>query len=127
MQWTLYYDGGCNLCHAAKLRVERWAEAAGQPLHVDILQGPEASSKGYGMGSMVLEVDGKALYGGDAWLEMMRVSPWYLRWLSWLRFTGFTRWLVRVGYGFVARVRFRVFGRRACPLPPVKPGGSQAS
>lgn len=117
MAWTLYYDGGCNLCHASKLRVERWAERAKLPLHVDILQSPEAIEKGYGS-AMVLEVDGEPLYGADAWLAMMQIAPWYLRWVGWLGLVPGVRQLMKAGYGVVARYRYRWFGTRACPLPP---------
>lgn len=115
MAWKLYYDGGCNLCHASKLRVERWAERAGQPLDVDILQSPEAIEKGYGE-AMVLEAD-QVYIGADAWLRLMSVAPWYLRWIGFMRHTRPTRWLATTLYGIVARLRYRLFGRRACPIP----------
>lgn len=114
--WKLFYDGGCNLCHTSKLRVERWAEAAGQPLEVEILQSDEAITKGY-QDAMVLEADGKVYQGADAWLHIMRIAPWYVRWLSLLALTPPTRWLASQGYWIVARLRFRIWGRRTCPIP----------
>lgn len=116
--WKLYYDGGCNLCHASKLRAERWAEKAGQPLDVDILQGPDAIAKGY-REAMVLEAD-RVYVGADAWLKLMDVAPWYLRWIGLMQHTTPTRWLATRLYGIVARLRYRLFGRRSCPIPRAK-------
>ena len=118
MEWKLYYDGGCNLCHTSKLKAEKWAERAGQPLSVDILQSDTAIEKGYWEnGLMVLEADGRVYSGADAWLRIMKISPWYLRWLSWANLTPPTRWLARFFYGIVARVRYNIWGTRACKIP----------
>ena len=117
MTWNLYYDGGCNLCHASKLRAEKWAERAGQPLHVEILQSEEAMNKGYDLENMVLEADGQVYKRADAWLRMMAIAPWYLRWVGWFRFTGVSRAIAKFIYELVARIRYKVWGRRACPLP----------
>lgn len=116
-QWKLFYDGGCNLCHTSKLRAEGWAEKAGQPLQVEVIQSEEGLEKGYTTGSMVLEVDGKPIFGADAWLRIMRVAPWYFRPVAWMAYTPPTRALAKFGYGLVARVRYRIWGSRACPLP----------
>lgn len=115
MTWKLFYDGGCNLCHASKLRAERWAERSGQPMVVDILQSEEAQNKGYG-NAMVLEAD-RVYSGADAWMKLMTIAPLYLRWLSWVRLTPPTRWLAARLYGIVAHYRYKWFGTRACPLP----------
>lgn len=120
MAWKLFYDGGCNLCHTSKLRAEKWAERAGVDLQVDVLQGPEAQQKGYELTTMVLEAE-QVYYGADAWLRILSIAPWYLRWLSALRLTRPTRWLAALAYGVVARLRYRLFGTRACPLPGAKP------
>ena|SRR5947209_4261634 len=117
MAWKLFYDGGCNLCHASKLRAERWAERAHQPLDVDILQSDEAIAKDYGMHTMILEADGEVLRGADAWLKIMTIAPWYLRWISWAGKTKFTRTIAKRIYGLVARYRYKWFGRRSCPIP----------
>lgn len=125
-EWTLYYDGGCNLCHASKLRAETWAEKAKKPLRVEILQSDESIHKGYlEKGLMVLEVGNDVLYGADAWLEIMKVSPWYLRPVSWMALTGPTRAVARFFYGWVARVRFKLFGVRACPIPSMLEHGTE--
>jgi predicted DCC family thiol-disulfide oxidoreductase YuxK len=110
-QWKLFYDGGCNLCHVSQLRLEKWAESAGQAVSVEILQSPEAIEKGYGEG-MVLEVDGKAFIGSEAWLRTQSVWPWYLKPLVIV-----PKPILRWGYGVVARFRYRLFGRRSCPIP----------
>jgi predicted DCC family thiol-disulfide oxidoreductase YuxK len=114
--WKLFYDGGCNLCHASKLRSERWAERAGRPLEVDVLASDEAIAKGYGE-MMVLEADGAVLTGADAWLKMMTLAPVPLRWLSLMRLTKPTRAIAAFFYGIVARYRYRWFGTRSCPMP----------
>lgn len=116
--WNLYYDGGCNLCHKSQLRAERWAKRAGQPLHVEVLQSEEAIGKGYDPTTMVLEADGKVYTRADAWLRIMAIAPWYARWLSWFRHTAPTRAIARFFYELVAKWRYRIWGTRACPLPP---------
>lgn len=115
--WKLFYDGGCNLCHVSQLRAERWARRAGQPLEVDILLSDEALAKEYPQDAMVLEADGKVYIGADAWLKIMEVAPWYLRWMSWMRLTPPTRAAARFFYGIVARFRYKLFGTRACQIP----------
>jgi predicted DCC family thiol-disulfide oxidoreductase YuxK len=120
-QWTLYYDGGCNLCHTSKLKIEKWAEKAHQPLHVDVLQSDEGIRKGYSLEGMILEIDGKPHIGYDAWLESMKVSPWYLRGIYVIRNVQPFRWFFKVGYGFVAKYRLMMFGTRSCEIPLRKP------
>lgn len=111
-KWTLFYDGGCNLCHLGRLRIEDWAPRAGIDLRVEVLQSAEAIGKGYG-DAMVLEVDGKPLFGAEAWIETLGISPMPFRMARWI-----PRPLLRLGYGLVARYRYRIFGRRSCPIPP---------
>ncbi|HZH99338.1 MAG TPA: DUF393 domain-containing protein [Fimbriimonadaceae bacterium] len=120
MAWKLYYDGGCNLCHESKLRLESWAKSAGQPLDVDILQSEEAINKGYNSENMILEADGHVYSRADAWLKAMTVAPWYLRWVSWFRLTKPTKRLATVFYDLIAKFRYRLFGKRACPLPKAR-------
>lgn len=122
MVWNLYYDGGCNLCHASKLRAEHWAKKSEQPLNVDILQSPSAIQKGFDTTTMVLEAD-KTYFGADAWLKIMTLAPWYLRWISWFRLTPPTAWLAKSTYTLIAKFRYRWFGTRACPLPNRNPPG----
>ena len=121
--WKLFYDGGCNLCHVSKLRAEKWAEKAGQPLAVDVLASDEAISKGYGQ-MMVLEADGRVFTAADASMKILTIAPWYLRWLSWFRKTKPTMALARFVYNIIARYRYKWFGTRACQVPvrPQKTG-----
>jgi predicted DCC family thiol-disulfide oxidoreductase YuxK len=106
------------LCHVSKLRAERWAEQAGQALRVDVLQSAEAITKGYG-DAMVLEAD-RVYFGADAWLKLMTLSPWYLRWLAWLGRWPLVGPLMKFGYAVVARYRKKWFGSRACPVPSTR-------
>jgi predicted DCC family thiol-disulfide oxidoreductase YuxK len=119
MAWKLFYDGGCNLCHASQLRAERWAKKAGQPLDVDILASHEAIEKGYA-DAMVLEADGKVYQAADAWFKMMTVAPWYVRWVSWFRYWKPTRWLASKVYDLIAKYRIKWFGSRSCQIPTDK-------
>lgn len=121
MAWTLYYDGGCNLCHASKLRAERWAERAHRPLAVEVLQSPVAIEKGYfhgtGPSQMVLETESEVLYAADAWMRLLELAPWYLRWIPFACRPRPLRSVAKALYFLVARFRYRLFGTRACPLP----------
>jgi predicted DCC family thiol-disulfide oxidoreductase YuxK len=120
MAWKLYYDGGCNLCHTSKLRAEKWAEKAHKVLDVNILQSPEAISKGYPGDAMVLEAGDEVYFGADAWLQIMTFSPWYLRWIAACRRFPPFAWIAKKGYNLVARFRYKWFGTRACPIPPAR-------
>lgn len=115
--WTLYYDGGCNLCHTSQLRIEKWAARAGQPLHVDVLQSDEAIQKGYTLEGLVLEIDGQPHIGYDGFLESTKVGPFWLRWLYPVRNNKLIRRIVKWAYSIVAKFRYKWFGTRSCPIP----------
>ncbi|MBS1704542.1 MAG: DUF393 domain-containing protein [Armatimonadetes bacterium] len=119
-EWVLFYDGGCNLCHVSKLRVESWAEKAGQPFRATPLQSDEGVDRGYGFEAMVLEAD-KTYKAADAWLKLMDIAPWYLRWVGWLGHIPSVRSLLTWGYGVVAKYRYKWFGTRECKLPTPPP------
>ena len=119
-QWTLYYDGGCNLCHTSQLTLEKWAKRAGQPLHVNVLQSDESLHKGYTLEGLVLEIDGEPHIGYDGWLESMKVAPWYLRGFYALRKLAPFRWVIKNSYAIVAKYRLKWFGTRACQIPQAK-------
>lgn len=116
MAWTLYYDGGCNLCHHSKLRVEHWADRAGIALTATPLQSPEGQGKGYGS-AMVLETESGTYAAVHAWFRLLEIAPIPLRWLGYLGRIPPVRWIAWPFYEAVARTRYKVFGRRACELP----------
>lgn len=115
--WTLYYDGGCNLCHTSKLQAEAWAERSGRPLEVDVLVSDAALAKGYGGQEMILEADGKVFRAAEAWLKLMEIAPWYLRWVAFVARLAPIGWLAKKGYEVVARNRIKWFGSRECQIP----------
>lgn len=110
-RWVVYYDGQCNLCHASAKTIKGWARDRNKPLETHTLQSPGAKAKGYGE-KMVLETPQKTYYAGDAWLKVMELAPWHLRWISWLNNFGPTRWLAKLFYGFIANTRYFWFGKR---------------
>ena len=114
--WNLYYDGGCNLCDASRLQVEDWAQRADQPLVASPLQSTEALRKGYVGDAMVLETGSEVLYAENAWLRLLTISPWYLRWLFWLSKVPPLAYLMRIGYRIVAANRRKWFGSKACQI-----------
>jgi predicted DCC family thiol-disulfide oxidoreductase YuxK len=97
-QWRLFYDSDCEFCTRSMRRAVRWAERAGQPMESLPLDGPAALARGYGA-DLVLEAD-QVYKGGDAWLALFSLAPWYLRW----RFAGVRR-LFGAAYRLVARNR----------------------
>ncbi len=103
------------MCHSSRLRAERWAVRAGQPFDADVLAGADGRAKGYAE-EMVLEADGRVYKAAEAWLKVLSLAPWYLRWLRILGKTRLTMALARIGYGVVAKYRRRWFGTRACRL-----------
>jgi len=102
--WMLYYDGGCKLCQRSQLRAERWARSAGQPMEVDVLASEQSRAKGYGE-ALILEADGKTFQAAEAWLKLMTIAPWYLRWIAALRMTRPTFALASWVYGIIERNR----------------------
>ena len=117
MTWKLYYDGECNLCHGSQLQVVKWAKRAGQEIETDVLQSEAAFAQGYKGDAMVLEAD-KVYFAEDAWLRLMNVAPWYLRWVGWIGSIPGIHQILGLGYRLVAKYRKRWFGNRSCPLPP---------
>lgn len=114
--WTLYYDGGCNLCHASQIRAVRWAQRAGQALNAVPLQSVEAAAKGYTLDGMVLERDGSVYKASRAWIELLAIAPWYLRWIHWVGKVPGIRSILSWGYGIVAKYRLKWFGTRECSI-----------
>jgi predicted DCC family thiol-disulfide oxidoreductase YuxK len=115
------FDGVCNLCHravrfllerdpAARLRFASLQSGVGRALLAE--HGLDADA----LDTIVLvDADGAHLRS-DAALRIVRVlgPPW-----SWLRvLAALPRPLRDAGYDFVARNRYRWFGKKdACPMP----------
>lgn len=116
MTWKLYYDGECNLCHGSQLQVVKWAQRSGQPVETEVLQSAEAGAKGYAA-DMVLEAD-KVYLAENAWLKLMRIAPWYLRWIGFVGEVPGIKQVVGLVYRVFAHYRKKWFGKRSCPLPP---------
>jgi predicted DCC family thiol-disulfide oxidoreductase YuxK len=109
MTWKLYYDGECNLCHGSQLQVARWASKSGQDIETEILQSDEAQNKGY---------EGDEIYRAHkAWIKLMTVAPWYLRWVAPVAKLPLLSWFTKIGYQFIAKYRKKFFGKRVCQLP----------
>jgi predicted DCC family thiol-disulfide oxidoreductase YuxK len=122
---TVFYDGHCGLCHGGVKFIVRRDRAGA--FRFAPLQGPtfESSISPAERAAMpdsmaVRTVDGRLLLKSDAWRYILR------------RLGGLWKVLAAVvsivpgplqdiAYDFVARIRFRIFGRRedVCPvLPP---------
>lgn len=123
------FDGVCGFCNRsvqfllARDRIGRFRFAP--------LQGELAERLGRQYGFDVADLDTMYLvadYGGPNERVLARSAavftalgalpvPWsWLRWLAWI-----PRSLTDAGYRFVARHRYRLFGRReSCPLPPAE-------
>lgn len=115
------FDGVCNLCHGAVrflLEHDAGARLRFAPLQSDVgrtllaQHGLDADA----LETMVLvDADGAHLRS-DAALRIVRAlgPPW-----SWLRvLAALPRPLRDAGYDFVARKRYRWFGKKdACPMP----------
>lgn len=117
MVWKLYYDGECNLCHGSQLTVVKWAKRSGQEVETEVLQSPEAEEQGFSGEQMVLLAD-RRYDAEEAWLKLMQVAPWYIKWVGWVGWIPGIKQLLGLGYRIVAKYRKKWFGTRACPLPP---------
>jgi len=120
----LFYDGHCALCHrAVKFAVKHDRKGAFRfaPLQGTTLQSTVPARQRAGLpDSMVLRTsDGRLLFRSDAWLHILRRLGGGWKFLAGLC-SVFPRFLRDWVYDFVARIRFRVFGRRdeLCPIVP---------
>lgn len=116
-EWTLYYDGGCNLCEASQTVAGRWALRSKIPFRTVMLQEPEAIAKGLDPDLMTLDTPEGRFSAADAWLQLMRIGPVLLRPVAWFRLTKPTLWIARKVYNFIAARRTAWFGTRECKLP----------
>jgi predicted DCC family thiol-disulfide oxidoreductase YuxK len=121
----LFYDGHCGLCHGAvKFVVKR--DRAGNAFRFAPLQGPtfEARVPAERRASLpdsiiVLTNEGTLLARSDAFLHILRRLGG-----GWKALAGALALIPRVvrdaAYDFIARIRYRIFGKRdeLCPIVP---------
>ena len=114
------YDATCVLCARSKARLQTWPTAG--RMRFVALQSPEARELVPGlpeeqfMGAMHVVEEGRVYSGADAWFRIMRLSPLWLAWISWIA----PRFLAGPIYAFIARNRYHWFGRTcdsgSCPV-----------
>lgn len=125
MPERLFYDGSCALCHWA-VRFVLARDPHGRafrfaPLDSEAFRGaaPAAVRAALPDSLVVQTADGELLTKSAAVVHILRRlgTPW--RWLGGVA-RVFPRVLLDPLYDFVARVRYRVFGREpeACPVIP---------
>ena len=120
-QPVILFDGVCNFCNSVVQFVIR--QDAGEHLHFAPLQSPAGQKllqqhhlpqKDF---ETFLLVDNNTVYQkSDAALRVAKHFKWYWQWVQVLRFIP-RPWRNAV-YSFVARNRYRWFGKRdACMIP----------
>jgi len=108
---TILYDATCVLCSRSKAKLEAWRTAGS--LRFLALQSPEAPALVPGMdpktylGAMHVLEDGKVFSGHEGWFRIMRFAPLPLA----LGAAATPSWLAKPLYAWVARNRYRWFGR----------------
>ena len=108
---TILYDAQCVLCTRSKARLETWRTAGS--MRFLALQSPEARALLPGMderqymGAMHVVEEGKVYSAHDGWFRIMRLSPLPLA----LGASLTPSWLARPIYAWVARNRYRWFGK----------------
>lgn len=121
----IFYDGHCGLCHRA-VRFVIARDAHGQFFRFAPLQGttfgklvPTAERASLPDSMVVLTGDGRLLIRSDAFIYILRRLGGFWRVLG--RIIAVIPRGIRDGvYNIIARLRYRVFGRRAevCPVTP---------
>lgn len=122
---TLFYDGTCGLCHRAVKFVLR-RDPAGEFFRFAPLQGstfeaviPIAERAGLPDSIVVRTLEGALLARSDAVIHILRRLGG-----GWNSVGSFVAAIPRTirdaGYDFIARIRYRIFGRRVdyCPIVP---------
>jgi predicted DCC family thiol-disulfide oxidoreductase YuxK len=123
----LFYDGHCALCHRAVkfvLRHDRSGQAFRfAPLQGEMFQAKVAEGRRAGLPDsvVVLTRDGELLVRSAAFLHIFRRLGGGWRVLAAL-LSLIPRGLRDIVYDFVARIRYRVFGKREdlCPIVPAE-------
>lgn len=108
---TILYDGTCVLCMRSKERLQTWRTAPS--MRFLALQSEEARALLPGMdphtymGAMHVVEEGKVFSAHEGWFRIMRLSPLPLALAS----AMVPKALARPVYAWVARNRYRWFGR----------------
>jgi predicted DCC family thiol-disulfide oxidoreductase YuxK len=123
----IFYDGHCGLCHRAVRFViardpegRRFRYAPLQGMTFAALVSEERRAK-LPDSIVVLTEDGRLLSRSDAFVHIMRRLGGFWRLLAGI--IGVIPRVIRDGvYDFIARVRYRIFGRReeVCPVTPAE-------
>jgi predicted DCC family thiol-disulfide oxidoreductase YuxK len=123
----IFYDGHCGLCHRA-VRFVIARDPEGQRFRFAPLQGttieklvPAEQRAGLPDSVAVLADDGRLLVRSDAFIHILRRLGGFWRFAAGI--IGVVPRAIRDGvYDFIARVRYRIFGRRVevCPVTPAK-------
>jgi predicted DCC family thiol-disulfide oxidoreductase YuxK len=123
----LFYDGHCGLCHRAvkfALKHDRGGRAFRfAPLQGETFLARVAAERRAGLPDsvVVLRRDGELLVRSAGFVHIFRrLGGGWGVWASVLSFVP--RGLLDLVYDFVARIRYRVFGRQddLCPIVPVE-------
>jgi predicted DCC family thiol-disulfide oxidoreductase YuxK len=108
---TVLYDATCVLCSKSKQRLESWRTAPA--IRFLALQSDEARALLPGMdpqtylGAMHVVDGGKVYSAHEGWFRIMRLAPLPLA----LGAAATPGWLARPIYSWIARNRFRWFGK----------------
>lgn len=108
---TILYDGTCVLCRGSKERLEKWRTAPSMrflALQTDEARMllPAMDPKTY-LGAMHVVEEGKVFSAHEGWYRLMRLAPLPLA----LGAALTPRWLAKPLYAWVARNRYRWFGK----------------
>jgi predicted DCC family thiol-disulfide oxidoreductase YuxK len=123
----LFYDGHCGLCHRAVKFVLKY-DRTGRAFRFAPLQGetfsalvPEAERAALPDSVIVRTADGALLVRTAAFIHILRRLGGGWRALAAI-LDVVPRGLRDAAYDFVARVRYRIFGRRddVCPIVPTE-------
>ncbi len=66
---------------------------------------------------MVLEADGKVYQAAEAWMKLMSIAPWYLRWVGLFGKTKPTMAMATWAYGIVAKYPNQMVRHTRLPNP----------
>ena len=118
----LIYDGECRLCVSTKQKFEKLgvgqAESDVRFLAYQSEEAKRVLGSKYRSGrpgaALLIQPSGKVLQGLDAILPLARSLPGGKLLLWWLRFPPVKR-LAELGYGMIARHRYRWFGEADLP------------